>query len=116
MWHVSLLIYVSSQFNNWLRGGWLEDYQVLHCRIRLDRRDSWQDPFASNTRLRSTTSPAAATPVRPFTKDDADRLAFLVTLEAAVSRFNWPCRAYCLIGNHYHLLLETPDASCTTGI
>ncbi len=32
-------------------------------------------------------------------------------LEAVVVRFNWLCHAYCLMGNHYHLLVETPDAN-----
>ena len=32
-------------------------------------------------------------------KDDTDRAAFLMTLEAVVARFNWLCHAYCLIGS-----------------
>lgn len=36
-------------------------------------------------------------------KDDADRRAFLATLEAMGERFNWRCHAYCLMGNHLSL-------------
>lgn len=49
-------------------------------------------------------------------KDDADRAAFLTTLEAVVERFDWLCHAYCLIGNHYHLLIETPDGNLSKGM
>jgi len=31
-------------------------------------------------------------------------------------RFNWIPHAYCLMGNHYHLLLETPDSNLSKGI
>lgn len=37
--------------------------------------------------------------------------AFLTTLEEASTRFGLLVHAYCLMGNHYHLLLETPHAN-----
>ena len=37
--------------------------------------------------------------------------AFLDTLAEAHQRFHCVIHAYCLMGNHYHLLLETPDAN-----
>ncbi len=37
--------------------------------------------------------------------------AFLATLTEAAERFHAVIHAYCLMGNHYHLLLETPDAN-----
>ncbi len=37
--------------------------------------------------------------------------AFLDTLPEAHQRFHCIIHAYCLMGNHYHLLLETPDAN-----
>ena len=40
--------------------------------------------------------------------DDADREAFLSTLAWVVERFDWICHAYWLMGNHFHLLIETP--------
>ena len=43
--------------------------------------------------------------------DDEDRHAFLEILGDAVERFGWICYAYCLMSNHYHLLVETPNAN-----
>ena len=37
--------------------------------------------------------------------------AFLDTLAEVHRRFNCIVHAYCLMGNHYHLLIETPDAN-----
>jgi REP element-mobilizing transposase RayT len=48
--------------------------------------------------------------------DDQDRLGFLAVIEAVVKRFNWLCHAYCLMDNHYHLVIETPDANLSTGM
>jgi len=48
--------------------------------------------------------------------DDKDRLTFLDTLGAVVSDFNWVCHAYCLMTNHYHLVIETPDANLAKGM
>jgi REP element-mobilizing transposase RayT len=47
---------------------------------------------------------------------DDDRQAWLDTLGAVCKRFNWVCHAYCLMGNHYHLLIETPDANLSKGM
>ncbi len=43
--------------------------------------------------------------------DDGDRKVFLEILGRAVNRFNWLCHAYCLMNNHYHLVIETPEAN-----
>lgn len=48
--------------------------------------------------------------------DDADRTAFFGTLAKAIERFNWVCHAYCLMGNHYHLLIETVDPTLARGM
>ena len=48
--------------------------------------------------------------------DAADREKFLAVLAATVGRYNWRCHAYCLMGNHYHLLLETPDPNLSLGM
>jgi putative transposase len=42
----------------------------------------------------------------PIFDDDRDRMAFLNVLGDVVSRFRWQCHAYCLMGNHYHLMIE----------
>jgi len=39
-----------------------------------------------------------------------DRLLFLKTLGEVCERNGWRVHSYVLMGNHYHLLLETPDA------
>jgi len=48
--------------------------------------------------------------------DDEDRLGFLKILQDVVARYNWVCHAYCLMSNHYHLLVETPDANLSRGM
>ena len=47
---------------------------------------------------------------------DDDRGAFLDVLASTCERFNWICHAYCLMTNHYHLLVETPDANLSKGM
>ena len=49
-------------------------------------------------------------------RDDVDREAFLAALGFAVSRHGWLCHSYCLMANHYHLLLETPEANLSEGM
>jgi putative transposase len=49
-------------------------------------------------------------------EDDRDRESFLETLAEVVERFNWVCHAYCLMSNHYHLIVETPDADLSKGM
>ena len=48
--------------------------------------------------------------------DDEDRLRFLSILAATVARLSWLCHAYCLMDNHYHLLIETPTAGLSQGM
>ncbi len=47
---------------------------------------------------------------------DADREGFLSLLGDVCSTYNWVCHAYCLMSNHYHLLIETPDANLSKGM
>lgn len=47
--------------------------------------------------------------------DDDDRRLFLEVLSEVCARFNWLLHAYCLMGNHYHLLVETPDGNLSKG-
>ena len=47
---------------------------------------------------------------------DADRELFPSTLTGVVTRYHWICRAYCLMANHYHLLVETPKANLSIGM
>jgi putative transposase len=48
--------------------------------------------------------------------DDADRQAFLEVFATVIDQFNWACYAYCLMGNHYHLLVQTPDGNLSKGM
>lgn len=48
--------------------------------------------------------------------DDADRHLFLSVLDRVVLRFCLVLHAYCLMGNHYHLLLETPEANLSKAL
>jgi REP-associated tyrosine transposase len=45
-----------------------------------------------------------------------DREYFLVLLQLVVVRYGWRLHAYCLMGNHFHLLVETPDANLAAGM
>ncbi len=47
---------------------------------------------------------------------DGDRRLFLDLLAETIGRFGWLCHAYCLMGNHYHLLIETPKANLSRGM
>jgi putative transposase len=48
--------------------------------------------------------------------DDADRHLFLRGLGEVVECHQWLCHAYCLMTNHYHLLVETPEANLSRGM
>ena len=52
----------------------------------------------------------------PIFKDDGDRMSFLHIAEEAIERFNWRCYTFCLMGNHYHLLVETIDGNLSAGM
>lgn len=48
--------------------------------------------------------------------EDRDRELFLKILGQVVRRSNWLCHAYCLMDNHYHLLVETPEGNLSAGM
>ena len=49
-------------------------------------------------------------------KDERDREILLDTLSQVDKRYNWLCHAYCLMNNHYHLIIETPDGNLSAGM
>ncbi len=49
-------------------------------------------------------------------RNNKDRTEFLILLNNACNRFNWYCHAYCLMDNHYHLLIETNTPSLSKGM
>ncbi len=48
--------------------------------------------------------------------DDADRVAWLENLGSVCERFNWTCHAYCLMTNHYHVVVETVEGNLAKGM
>jgi len=52
----------------------------------------------------------------PIYLEDSDFSEFLSLLAEVRGRFNWLVHAYCLMTNHYHLLIETPDANLSRGM
>ena len=47
---------------------------------------------------------------------DNDRNAYLEILGEVCERYNWIIHAYCLMDNHYHILIETPDSNLSKGM
>jgi len=48
--------------------------------------------------------------------DDGDRAAYLAMLGRVVVMKGWRCLAYCLMDNHVHLLIETPEPNLGSGM
>lgn len=48
--------------------------------------------------------------------DDDDRRIFMVTLDEACESCAWRVHAWVLMGNHYHLAMETPEANLVRGM
>ena len=48
--------------------------------------------------------------------NEKDWIKFSQFMERVIEKYNWSCHAYCLMGTHYHLLLETPDANMVPGM
>src|SRR5216110_2279188 len=49
-------------------------------------------------------------------RDDLDRKSFLQTLGATCQKTGWQVHAYCLMSNHFHLVVETPTANLVAGM
>ncbi|HHS82653.1 MAG TPA: transposase [Devosia sp.] len=48
--------------------------------------------------------------------DAHDRRLFMGIVGETCERYNWSVHAWCLMTNHYHLLVETPDANLSRGM
>ncbi len=49
-------------------------------------------------------------------EDNEDRQGFLELLGQVIHGWNWVCHGYCLMTNHYHLVVETPDGNLSRGM
>ncbi len=49
-------------------------------------------------------------------KDDLDRRRFLDTLGEDCAKTDWHVHAYCLMGNHFHRIVETPQPNLVAGM
>ena len=52
----------------------------------------------------------------PIYADDEDRRYFLKTLGEACAMTGWRVHAWALMGNHYHLVIETPEPNLVAGM
>ncbi len=52
----------------------------------------------------------------PIYEHDDDRERSLGILGEAMERWRWLCHAYCLMENHYHLVVETPEGNLSKGM
>jgi putative transposase len=48
--------------------------------------------------------------------DDVDRHSYVLLLGQVVMRQGWRCLAFCLMSNHVHLLVETPEPNLASGM
>jgi putative transposase len=53
---------------------------------------------------------------RPIFVDDRDRGVFLMMLRRLARKHGWAVYAYCLMTNHYHLLLQLSDGGLSRGM
>ena len=52
----------------------------------------------------------------PIFKDEEDHRRFLSTLGETCAKTGWQVHALCLMRNHFHLVLETPQANLVSGM
>lgn len=48
--------------------------------------------------------------------DDEDRVRFLAMYRRVVKKYAWRSRAFCLMSNHYHLVVETLEPTLSAGM
>jgi putative transposase len=53
---------------------------------------------------------------RPIYLDSEDRRSFLALFGSTVRRHSWELYAFCLMGNHYHVVLETTREALSNGV
>ena len=53
---------------------------------------------------------------QPIFLEDGDRHQFIRVLGREGQQQHWRCSVYCLMGNHYHLVIETPEPNLRRGL
>ncbi|MDQ2983452.1 MAG: transposase [Actinomycetota bacterium] len=53
---------------------------------------------------------------QPIYWDRFDRVFFLTSLARVVRRYRWLVHAYCLMTNHFHLVLQVPESGLSEGM
>jgi putative transposase len=53
---------------------------------------------------------------RAIFEDDDDCARFLIVSASTVARYRVLCHAYCLMGNHYHVLVQTPEPNLSVAM
>jgi len=53
---------------------------------------------------------------RRIYEDDVDRWYFCETVERVAKKYGWTILAYCLMGNHYHLVLRVGERGLAAGM
>lgn len=53
---------------------------------------------------------------QPIFLDNGDRQQFIRLLGREVQQQHWRCYGYCLMGNHYHLVIETPEPNLSRSL
>jgi REP element-mobilizing transposase RayT len=53
---------------------------------------------------------------RPIFVDDHDRLVFLIRLNRVATKYGWEIFAYCLMDNHYHLVMRIGERGMSQGM
>ena len=100
---------------------WLVSVLLLHhlgLRVRVvgSRRGAWEDVRELSMRGAVYHVMSRGNRQEPIFKGDRDCEMFVDTLGEACGRCGWRVHAFVLMGNHYHLLLETPHANLVDGM
>src|SRR3954470_23128579 len=53
---------------------------------------------------------------RRIFEDDVDRWFFCITVDRIAKKYGWSVLAYCLMDNHYHLVLEIGELGLSGGM
>ena len=54
--------------------------------------------------------------VRKLRLEEGSKVAFTKALSEGCGRFGWVLHAYCIMGNHFHLAVETPQGNLSEGM